>query len=390
LKKAIMLAAVLVLILVLIGLLLPGRGSGDKIENLIAKLNNPEKSAEDRGFAAIELGDTGDPRAIAPLLQALKDPDSWVRWHAAQALGNSKDTTAVQPLIEALKDEDADVRYYVVKALENIGDPRAIEPFFQALKDPVRTVQNAAKDALRNIKDPEAIPTLIEALKDKDADVRKFAIEALGNIKDPRSVALLLQALKDPDTGYSAKNALIKLKDPTAVPPLIEALNDKDLRYYAIDILGDMGDPRAVEPLAKLLVEEDFSGYRTQAGTSLEKLGWEPTTMEETVYYYVGKQDKEQLLSIWDKTKQILLKDIESDKYLRVHSAVETFIGIGNEEIIPVLIDILNNKGTETMAETYLNCGKDTLRDAAKNWAFENGYTINTIVGSGTVNWGSW
>ena len=43
-----------------------------------------------------------------------------MRRSAAQALGNIKSDTAVQPLINALKDEDSDVRWRAARALGNI------------------------------------------------------------------------------------------------------------------------------------------------------------------------------------------------------------------------------------------------------------------------------
>jgi HEAT repeat protein len=51
------------------------------------------------------LGEIGDPRAVDPLIEALKDEYSRVRSSAARALGEIGDPKAVDPLTEALKDE---------------------------------------------------------------------------------------------------------------------------------------------------------------------------------------------------------------------------------------------------------------------------------------------
>jgi hypothetical protein len=54
--------------------------------------------------AALLLGDLGDKVAIDRLLDALHDPDSWVRHHAAYLLSRIGDRRAVPALAEALHD----------------------------------------------------------------------------------------------------------------------------------------------------------------------------------------------------------------------------------------------------------------------------------------------
>jgi HEAT repeat protein len=57
------------------------------------------------------------------LVQHLKSSDDWFRADTARALGESRDPRAVEPLIEALKDENYPVRRAAVKALEAISKP---------------------------------------------------------------------------------------------------------------------------------------------------------------------------------------------------------------------------------------------------------------------------
>jgi hypothetical protein len=86
----------------------------------------------------------GSP-AVKPLIAALKDENSDVRKAAADALVKIG-APAVEPLIAALKDENSDVRQAAAKALGKIGDPRAVEPLIAALKD--KDVRKAAAEAL--------------------------------------------------------------------------------------------------------------------------------------------------------------------------------------------------------------------------------------------------
>jgi len=55
--------------------------------------------------AARALGMIGDPRAVGPLIQALKDPACAVRGVSAWALGEIGDRTAIKPLIDMLTDQ---------------------------------------------------------------------------------------------------------------------------------------------------------------------------------------------------------------------------------------------------------------------------------------------
>ena len=102
----------------------PGWGKSDEanrvVPELIVVLQDQRKDPEVRKNAAEALGKIKDPRAVEPLITALKDEYSEVRWHAAWSLGEIQDPRAVEPLIEALKDEDSGVRLSAAWSLEKI------------------------------------------------------------------------------------------------------------------------------------------------------------------------------------------------------------------------------------------------------------------------------
>ena len=231
-----------------------------------------------------ELPELGEP-AVEPLIQALKDEYSDVRWRAAWALDEmgwepGDDTEkvyyliakqewselpelgepAVEPLIQALKDEYSDVRESAAEALAKIGEP-AVEPLIQALKDEDWHVQEEAAEALGEIGDKRAVEPLIQALKDEDWHVQEEAAEALGEIGDKRAVEPLIQALKDEDwhVQEEAAEALGEIGDKRAVEPLIQALKDEDVEYVRAEAAGALvkiGDKRAVEAVIKYLFED--------------------------------------------------------------------------------------------------------------------------------------
>lgn len=102
-----------------------------------------------REMAAIALGEIGDPRAVGPLIQAVRE--GCVRSGAATALGQIGGA-AVEPLIRALKDEDVGVRLIAASALGDTRDARAAEPLNQALKDEDGNVRRAARESLGKIR----------------------------------------------------------------------------------------------------------------------------------------------------------------------------------------------------------------------------------------------
>jgi HEAT repeat protein len=229
------------------------------------------------------LVEWGEP-AVQWLIEALRDEDGDVSWHAASALGEIGDARAVEPLIKALRDEDGDVSWHAASALGEIGDARAVEPLIKALRD-----NSSAAKALVNIGDARAVEPLIKALGDKDSDVRQRGAEALGEIGDERAVEPLIAALSVDGAyvrysaaealGQYAKEALKMLEKrgklgESAVEPMIKLLTNSNLgaRNYAASMLGKMGDRRAVKPLIEVLGSDKLSVIKTAAG-ALGKLG---------------------------------------------------------------------------------------------------------------------
>ena len=259
---------------------------------------------------------------IKGLIKALRyRKDEGVRQAAAEVLGKIGDPRAVEPLIAALKDAEWIVREAAAKALGKIGDTRAVEPLIAALKDQNSWARAAAAESLGKIGDPRAVELLIATLKDKDSGVRKAAAKALDHLGwEPaqdeiagwywiakrdwdKCVALgaltvepLIAALKD--AGWSvradAAKALGKIGDPRVVEPLIAALKDKDeyVRKAADEALVKIGAP-AVEPLIAALKGEN-KDVRQAAAAMLGRLGWQPGRDETAGWYWMVKGD-------WDK-----------------------------------------------------------------------------------------
>ena len=102
-------------------------------------------------------GDGRDPsRAYMCLnIAVLQDVTSDRRTIAAARLGNSGDPAAVLPLVEALTGENADLWRGAARALGQLGIPNvnAFDPLVTLLRDNDSSVRDAAAEALLNLWD---------------------------------------------------------------------------------------------------------------------------------------------------------------------------------------------------------------------------------------------
>ena len=122
-----------------------------------------------------------------------------------------KEQRDVDGLIKALKAEKT--RPDAVRALGELGDPRAVAPIMTALKTDRRVaVTDRAVEALRRLKAVEGlIASLAEA---KDWGLRSKIADALGELGDPRAVQPLRAAfLQGGWDRVACARALRKLED---------------------------------------------------------------------------------------------------------------------------------------------------------------------------------
>jgi HEAT repeat protein len=121
--------------------------------------------------------------SIPMLLEAIKEKDEHLRSQAAGALSSITPLSdrAAAALIEATRDPDWGVRRIAVTALGSCSKAAAIAALERALSDPQSQVRWDAANALRGIgpKASKAVPALKRALKDSEDFVRRAAKEAL-------------------------------------------------------------------------------------------------------------------------------------------------------------------------------------------------------------------
>ena len=187
----------------------------ERVPFLVGYLKNSENPELTRRAIKV-LGEIGDPSAINPLLQflreqleySIKSPEAGNFKAAAKALGNIGNRQAVQPLIEILEsNEDKEgLKSFqiqsIVEALGMLRDPRALAPLLTALENSNDTgVRRAVGEsvatigtALADIGDKRGVEPLLTVLwlGEIESKYDDIVIKALGKYKDDRAVKPLL------------------------------------------------------------------------------------------------------------------------------------------------------------------------------------------------------
>jgi len=212
---------------------------------------------------------------VAENIAALLDEDWGIREDAAIALGLSRDPRAVRPLIRALRDTDHAVRTAATAALERVGEPAVIE-LGACLRDPELAVQEAAASVLAKTADARVLDPLISSLLSPDWVVRMHAVKAVGRLGDGKAAGTLVLLLQDkvPAVRDEAVGALKTLAQ-ASLAPLLEALKNADwrIRLRATEALGELGLPEAIPDLLLALDQDPDTAVRQDAARALGKIG---------------------------------------------------------------------------------------------------------------------
>jgi HEAT repeat protein len=146
------------------------------------------------------LGDLGDPRAVEPLLELLREP------YRSRCRYSSHDTKGL------------------MMALAKMGDSRAVIPIVKILKHGNADERRSAAAAMAQLNHESGVPSLIEALGDDTRAVRLSVVEALGKLFDlsPSIREALLEHARKNDQGVRSKIMYILQATPEALAALQE------------------------------------------------------------------------------------------------------------------------------------------------------------------------
>ncbi len=114
----------------------PERNSQDLVVELLATAVRQDPDPTVRSAAARALGASINPAAVPPLVEALEDPNEYVRLDAAEALASKRDDNAKRALLVRLgKDPAPQVRAASAKGLSIHHERRVVEALINALRD---------------------------------------------------------------------------------------------------------------------------------------------------------------------------------------------------------------------------------------------------------------
>lgn len=230
----------------------------------VLKTGTPEQRAE----AARELGTTRERGAVAPLLEALEDPEDEVRLFAARSLalfkfpGNEQEVNA---LVGRLRDESEWVRRFAAHALMEIQDGRVIDALLNAMQENKADLPDFAAVGIAHPRNQSILQFLTQAKDGQSEEKRVFARNALDFIrrvakaKKPRS--FLIQGLASKNVLHRTFSALAfnAMNDAHAERALVKRLKDPApaVRKYAASALGFIGGKTSAAPLAELLSDSN-------------------------------------------------------------------------------------------------------------------------------------
>jgi HEAT repeat protein len=153
------------------------------------------RSIQLQTLAIAVLGQIGDPRPVAILVNAMQSEEQSLHTAAAVALIRIG-TSAVEPLLEVMAAFDKPAsRRTAIEILKQIGE-EAIDPLIHALYGASDLERNQAAWMLSEI-GGSAIERLLNALYSDDQQVRYSAAIALGQMKCEAAVPALIKRLDD-------------------------------------------------------------------------------------------------------------------------------------------------------------------------------------------------
>ena len=211
---------------------------GDVVVETLLKLCAEEDTTV-RVNVLYVLGQTGDARAVKPLLKSLSDQDFDLQIAAARGLGKfgpnlrncPEAAETYEVLREACQDNDIRIRLNIMSALGWLGDERALDLFLPLLEDDNSRIKDQAILCLGALGSPGAI----------DGLVAKFYCS-----QEPSEQLLIMKALSD-------------IGDRGIVRPLIDIYHNKveprnlTMKISIIDAIWKFGGDEVVEFLKSRL-----------------------------------------------------------------------------------------------------------------------------------------
>lgn len=269
--------------------------------------------ADLRIYAALALGEQGNPQAIPALLNALNDPDLNVRYHAIEALGKLQATEAVDKLVNIARSPEFFLAFPALDALAQIGDPQAAPQVVSLLEDDL--LRAPVVNLLGRLGDEAAVPPLVGLLNSGRAPAAVVAQALAG---------LYYRYQSRYREGGHIADLTRRAINQTGIDHLANALNQshttpEDLQHLAL-VLGWLKSPTAEKALTRLVGNP---AVRSEVVTALVRHGRQVTGL--------------------------LIDQLRTGDPETRQAAVVALGRIGDAQAVPALLDVLANNPDLTL-----------------------------------------
>jgi HEAT repeat protein len=196
------------------------------------------------------------PKAVAPVAPVIKAVEPAATAEKPVVETKTAAFAVIEPMLAGLRHIDADVAREAATELGKSGNPAAVAPLIDVVENANgyfhSVVRSAAAVSLALLKDSRAVDSLIEMVNDPITDPSTEAIHALAALGDRKAVARLIEVTRNTNNYYAgsvrraAVAGLIKLGGDAAVTELrrltATATEDAAIRELA----GSNAKPAAV------------------------------------------------------------------------------------------------------------------------------------------------
>jgi len=173
------------------------------------------------------LGAIGSSRAIAPLIDQLKDDRIEVRGAAAEALGRIGDRDVIPHVKPLLSDRNIYVRIKAAGALLALDDDSGLAMLQEMLLDPAADTRLAAAEILASRPDTAWLAAVRQLTEESDSAIRAAAARLLAP-HEPEVARTVLQSLTSDENAAVRELAAQGLSEvmPNDIPTLRRTLRD--------------------------------------------------------------------------------------------------------------------------------------------------------------------
>jgi HEAT repeat protein len=331
-----------------------------------------DESRDDQASVAIieTLGKIGDAQALDGLIKAAARADP-VGPAAVNALADIGDPRAVIPILELLKQKCEAIRRYT-------DAPAGREYFIETMRKAGTTIQTTSH------LEPHDFTTEVKALSRFGKEAVQPLLDAwqsckyhVGGPVSQRNMEIFRNYVH---------SALMQIKDPAAVEPFSAALKSESLEIacLAAEMLGKIDGDLAIKALEQAMKEntEVREEVWQIAASSLNKTGWQPPDVETGIKCWLACNDHQKIIDLGKQAVEPLIQTLESEKishYYRLNAAallgeigdlraVEPLIHVLQKEPAIPVIEALGVLGDERATDPLIEClqvNNEKVRKAA-------------------------